>query len=100
MTHPGILAAKGIRPREGSLFGDTVSTIVQFNVQDKSVLYGMPLEPQIVYLRRMPGSFQIHHKSPNRPSTLDCQQPRSGMIGRPHHSRSDCARAAQDEYDF
>ena len=67
MTHPGILAAKGIRPREGSLFGDTVSTIVQFNVQDKSVLYGMPLEPQIVYLRRMPGSFQIHHKSPNRP---------------------------------
>ena len=55
MTHPGILAAKGIRPREGSLFGDTVSTIVQFNVQDKSVLYGMLIVPQIVYLRRMPG---------------------------------------------
>ena len=59
MTHPGILAAKGIQPREGSLFGDTVSTIVQFNVQDKSVLHGIPSEPQIVYLRRMPAYAKI-----------------------------------------
>ena len=67
MTHPGILEAKGIRPSKGSLFGDTASTIVQFNVQDKSVLHGIPSVPQIVYLRHMPGSFQIHHISSNRP---------------------------------
>ena len=69
----------------------------------------MALEPQIMYLRRMPGSFQIHHKSPNRPkhsrlpaaalwhvrtSTSLSLRLRQGHLSGPS------LRVSQDEQDF